>query len=116
MRSVALLLLLLSTGSGAAPAEQEVDYLISFVADSGCDFYRNNSLHDSVSAADHLRTKYRNGRRWVNSAEQFIDRIATGSSITGRPYRVNCEGAEMSSGDWLHQALARHRADMASAQ
>jgi hypothetical protein len=86
------------------------------VANSGCDFFRNNSLHDPVSAADHLRYKYRHGKRWVKTAEQFIDRIASGSSISGKPYHVNCNGVESDSGEWLHQALARHRAETAPAQ
>ena len=109
MRLTGLLPLLFAAGLSAAPVDREVDYLIGFVADSGCAFYRNDSLHDSVSAADHLRHKYKRGKRWVDSAELFIDRIASGSSLSGKPYHVNCEGVEMTSADWLHQALDQHR-------
>ena len=115
MRTIGLLLLLqFCANAGAATAEQEVDYLITFVADSGCAFYRNDNFHESVDAADHLRNKYQRGKGWVNSAEQFIDRIASESSFSGKPYRVICEGLEMTSGHWLHQALEQHRRAMST--
>ena len=110
MKPAIALLLLLATAAVAAPVDQEIDYLLNFVAGSGCTFLRNNSAHDSADAADHLRNKYATGKRWVSSAEQFIDRIATGSSISGKPYRVSCDEIETNTGAWLHQALEQHRA------
>ena len=109
-----LLLLLLTAAAAATPTEQEVDYLIKFVADSGCAFYRNNSAHDSVAAAEHLRNKYRQGKRWVISGDRFIDRIASGSTLSGKPYHVVCEGVEMTSANWLRGALEQHREAMRS--
>ena len=100
MKPAIALLLLLATAVAAEPADQEIDYLLSFVAGSGCTFLRNNSAHDSADAADHLRNKYARGKRWVSSAEQFIDRIATGSSFSGEPYRVRCDEIETNSGEW----------------
>ncbi|RLA47388.1 MAG: hypothetical protein DRR04_03140 [Gammaproteobacteria bacterium] len=89
--------------------EQEVEYLLEFVADSGCTFVRNGDDHDSADAADHLRLKYSRGKRHVGSAEQFIDRLATESSWSGDPYTVTCEGKTQASAQWLHQALAGYR-------
>jgi hypothetical protein len=110
MRGASLLLALLLAGPAIADStRQEVDYLINFVASSECTFFRNNSAHDSVAAAAHLRRKYEQGLRWINSAEQFIDRIASGSSISGRAYHVDCAGREQSSADWLTRALAQYR-------
>lgn len=89
--------------------EQEVEYLLDFVSTSGCTFTRNGSDHDSAGAADHLRLKYSNGKRYVNNADQFIDRLATKSSWTGKKYTVTCDGQTQPSGEWLHQALDGYR-------
>ena len=40
-----------------------------------------------------------------NSAEDFIERAATQSSFSGRPYLVNCGGNERPSADWLKEEL-----------
>jgi len=90
-------------------SDAEVQYLLQFVADSGCTFTRNGSDHDSVDAADHLRLKYDKGRRYAGSAEDFIDRLASESSWTGKPYTVNCDGKVENSGAWLHRALEQYR-------
>jgi hypothetical protein len=116
MRHVLATLLLL-TCSLSAPmlvadeqVESEVAYLLEFVAGSGCDFVRNGSSHDPEEAADHLRLKYSRGKRYVNNAEQFIDRLASESSWTGRPYSVTCDGQSQPAGPWLHRALTTYRA------
>lgn len=90
-------------------AEAEIEYLLHYVEESGCLFIRNDGEHDSPSAASHLRLKYSRGKRYVNSAEQFIDRLASESSWTGKAYQVSCEEKTEPAGDWLHRALAQHR-------
>ncbi len=101
--------LTLPTVAAADNTDQEIQYLLEFVSGSGCTFTRNGSDHDSADAADHLRLKYSRGKRYVNSAEQFIDRLATESSWTGKKYSVTCEGSTQPSGEWLHQALDDYR-------
>ena len=108
----ALLTWALVSTSGAnaqTQVELEVNYLLESVAGSGCVFIRNGDDHDSVDAADHLRLKYTRGKRYVNSAEQFIDRLATQSSWSGDPYRVTCAGKSEPSSEWLHRTLADYR-------
>jgi hypothetical protein len=90
-------------------ADREIQYLLEFVAASNCVFNRNGGSHEPANAADHLRLKYRRGSRYVNSAEQFIDRLASESSWTGRDYTVICDGEELSTNGWLHRALEAHR-------
>lgn len=94
----------------AADVESEVQYLIQAVAESGCTFNRNGTDHDSADAADHMRLKYSRGSRYVNSAEQFIDRLASESSWSGKAYTITCEGVTEPSSEWLHRALREHRA------
>lgn len=89
--------------------DEEIQYLLEFVATSGCDFERNGTPHAPGEAADHLRMKYKRGKRYVNTAEQFIDRLASESSWTGRDYTATCNGKEIASGQWLHEALLNHR-------
>ncbi len=103
----------LTTVASAAdlPADQEaeIQYLLSFVENSGCTFIRNGSESSPEAAADHLRLKYKRGKRYFSTAEQFIDRLASESSWTGKKYTVNCSGEVHESGAWLHTALNEYR-------
>jgi len=91
----------------------EIEYLLQYIETSGCSFYRNGTWYDGPHAQAHLRTKYDylSGRNLIGSAEDFIDKAATKSSLSGTPYRIRCnDGMEVDSGPWLHQLLARYRA------
>lgn len=90
-------------------ADQEIQYLLEFVASSDCAFVRNGSEHDPADAADHLRLKYKRGKRYADSADNFIDRLASESSWTGKDYTVNCNGTVEPTGAWLHRALDDYR-------
>ena len=105
-----LLALSLSAPLTVADTDTEIQVLLTHVETSGCDFQRNGSMHDAADAADHLRLKYSRGKRYVKSAEQFIDRLATESSWTGKPYTIICDGKEEPTSAWLHRALAEQRA------
>ncbi len=107
--ALVLLLALVTNPATAGDTDTEIQYLLQFVSSSGCTFTRNGSDHDPTDAADHLRLKYSRGKRYVNSAEQFIDRLATESSWTGKAYTVTCDGHTQPSGAWLHQALDAYR-------
>jgi hypothetical protein len=117
--SLAIGLLLFATANALpAPAAQaEIDYLLSAVASSQCEFYRNGSWYDPKSAADHLATKYKylTARDLVQSAEDFIEKAATRSSLSGRDYAIRCGGAAVASSRWLLILLARYRESHAAA-
>ena len=109
-----LLSLILLAGSIATVradtnAEAEIHALIQAVAKSGCEFNRNGSLHSAEAAAEHLELKYSQGKRYAGSAEAFIDRLASKSSWSGKPYQMICDGEVQPAGDWLTSALARIR-------
>ncbi len=107
--SVLLFSLVASTTWADDNTDREVQYLLGFVESSGCTFHRNGSDHDAADAADHLRLKYNRGGKYVNNADQFIDRLASESSWTGNQYTVTCDGQTQPSGEWLHQALQDYR-------
>ena len=96
-----------------APARQEIAHLLDFVAQSGCQFSRNGSWHDSKAARDHLQDKYDylQRRKLVPDTRAFIERAASESSFTHRAYQVRCgNGQPLTSAQWLNAELERYRA------
>ena len=95
---------------GVTDAETEIRLLIHAVRESGCDFDRNGTLYTAERAAEHLELKYARGKRYADSAEAFIERLATGSSWSGEPYWMICDGDKISSAKWLAEQLEGSRA------
>ncbi|MBW2689055.1 MAG: DUF5329 domain-containing protein [Deltaproteobacteria bacterium] len=93
-----------------AAEDKEIEFLLSYVADSGCIFIRNGKEHQSKDASEHLEMKYNHVKNRIKSAEIFIDKIASKSSFSGRPYEAMCDGVKLSTEDWLEEALASYRA------
>lgn len=92
-----------------SPAD-EINALIDAVAASSCEFMRNGKSHSAQDAAEHLRMKYRRGKKYAGSAEQFITRLASKSSLSGRPYQMHCGGdARQPTALWLQRRLAALR-------
>lgn len=95
-----------------ASAQQEIAALIGALEQSTCQFQRNGDWHTAQEAARHLQRKYRalQQRAEVISAEQFIAQAATRSSLSGRPYQVQCPGQTVQgSGEWLLKKLQQLR-------
>ena len=104
---------LLAPAATPTRADTEIRALMTEVGQSGCRFQRNGRWHEAFQAQAHLQRKYdwavRKGL--AGSAEDFITRAASGSSLTGRAYRIACPGqSEVEAGDWFSQRLARLRA------
>jgi hypothetical protein len=96
-----------------AIVQHEINYLIRYIADSGCEFKRNGTWSDAKTAEAHVRGKYdflvKLGL--IDATEQFIDRAATKSSLSGQPYEIRCGGdLPLHSSLWLRNELARYRA------
>ena len=103
-RSLVLLILLLgsiTTARADTHADAEIQALIQAVAESECEFNRNGSRHSAETAAAHLELKYSRGKRYADSAEAFIERLASKSSWSGEPYQMICDGETQPAGDWL---------------
>lgn len=106
LRTAVCACFLLASPVFAMDQDTEVDYLLDSISSSECIFIRNGKRHDAQKAAAHLRMKYKRGRRYATSTEKFIERLATKSSITRKPYMIECPGSEpQPSGAWLTQKL-----------
>lgn len=106
----AFLLAAVANAADEDNTESEILYLIQFVETSQCQFERNGTVYDSADAADHLQLKYRRGQRYADTAEHFIDRLASKSSFSGKPYFIQCKNTEWESVEiWLHKALDNYR-------
>ena len=89
-------------------AEKEIFHLFDYLEKSNCEFNRNGTWYVSQEAVTHLKRKY----QWllkkglINSAEQFIDRAASRSSMSGEPYLVRCGGSKpIDSSNWFTDEL-----------
>jgi hypothetical protein len=99
-----------------AIAQTEINDLLGFIDRSGCEFYRNGSWYAPNKAQAHLRYKYEalTAGDQIRTAEDFIDKAATRSSLSGQSYEVRCaNGAAVATSQWLRDALARYRATAA---
>jgi hypothetical protein len=95
-----------------APARAEVDALLARLETSGCHFNRNGRWHSGADAKTHLLRKldYLETKDLVRSADQFIERAASKSSSSGKPYLVRCGAAATESKAWLDAELKAIRA------
>jgi hypothetical protein len=92
----------------SAAGQQEVRALLQAVGTSGCTFYRAGVAYPAEQARKHLTSKYdaMAARGLLATTEDFIDKVAAASSVTGQPYAVHCaDRAAQSSRDWMRGKL-----------
>ncbi|MBP6123748.1 MAG: DUF5329 domain-containing protein [Providencia sp.] len=69
-------------------------------------FTRNGTEHSAVDAESHLRLKLGKTHKRLQTAEQFIDNVASKSSITGEQYQVkDGQGNIIPANKYLHDLL-----------
>ncbi|WP_315388388.1 YfeK family protein [uncultured Stenotrophomonas sp.] len=114
--TIAAALIAVVGNATAAPSEsarREIASLIGALDGSTCRFQRNGSWHDAAEAREHLQRKYDYllKKDKVDTAEQFIERAASRSSMSGKPYRIACPGQpEQSAASWFGARLQALRA------
>jgi hypothetical protein len=94
--------------------QNEVSFLLGYMTGSACEFNRNGDWYNARKAAAHMRDKYKylNDRNQISTTEQFIDKAASVSSLSGKPYQIRCNGAAtVDSHRWLSEKLAELRAN-----
>ena len=107
---VLLSLVLLPVAALAEPMNEEIDYLISSVGKSGCAFIRNGKRYSGRDARAHLRSKRRRNAHLIESTEGFIEKIASESSTSGKPYLIRCRRQQQETANaWFTALLIKLR-------
>ena len=113
MKQSIALLVLFAFAPSLVRADQtatEIDYLLSTIGQSDCVFVRNGKEYDAQDAEAHLRMKYRRGKRYAPTTEKFIERLASMSSMSKKPYFIECgDEQRVPSGQWLTNLLSQYR-------
>lgn len=89
--------------------QAKIESLISTIESlSDATFVRNGSEYNAKNAAKFLRGKWDANRKDIHTARDFIDKAATKSSTTGKPYMIRPKGAaEISCAAFLNTALKK---------
>ena len=95
--------------SAFASVQDEINHLLKFISQSHCEFIRNGSRYNSVDASEHIEKKYKYYQSSIDTAEEFIKRAATKSSLSGKEYQVECDGRKQSTAEWLSRELDAYR-------
>lgn len=93
--------------------EARIHYLINEIEQLEGVFIRNGKKHSPDKASAHIRMKLENAMRsWFApdkdqwTAELFIEKIASKSSVSGKPYQIKFKtGQTVDAGDWLRERL-----------
>lgn len=107
--------LLFSSFTQANPLQSEIHFLKQYIQNSDCHFNRNGDIHSATEALKHIEKKYQYYQSDITSAEMFIEKSASKSTMTGKAYTVICPAAQgmgqqtLSSKTWLLRALSRYR-------
>jgi hypothetical protein len=91
----------------------KINYLIDGIAQLDGVFIRNGNEHSPAKAADHIRMKMEKAMNsWFApdkeewTAIMFIDKIASTSSLSGKPYKIKLKTGEIiNAGEWLRRRL-----------
>lgn len=92
-----------------AAETRKIESLIKHVEDlKDAKFIRNGKEYDAKAAAKFLRGKWETDGAAIRTAKDFVEKTASVSSTTGRPYLIRLKGGEeVNSGDYLLAELKK---------
>lgn len=92
----------------SAEASKQIDALISHVEGlEDVKFIRNGKEYSARNAAKFLRGKRKAKADEITTALDFIEKVASYSGTTGKPYRIRLQnGSERPHGEYLKQVLS----------
>jgi hypothetical protein len=93
--------------SDVVSEREKIERLLAAIQSAEGDvFIRNGAEHSARDAAEHLRSKWQAAGEAVKTAEEFIDKIGTKSSLSGEAYRVRlANGNEVPASEYLREKL-----------
>jgi hypothetical protein len=88
---------------------QKIDRLIAAIESlPNAMFVRNGDEHTAAEAAEHLRNKLSAAGDRIQTAEDFIDQIASGSSLSGKAYLIRMgDSHTITAEEFLQQELQK---------
>lgn len=97
--------------------DQKIQFLLEKVEKSDAIFIRNGDEHPAKKARSHLEQKMNMGLKmfWffgpkkTITAQEFIDKVASGSSTSGKPYHIRTkDGKTFTTKEWLEERLKEY--------
>ena len=87
------------------PTERDkIEAALQRIGNSDLVFVRNGSEHTGKAAAEHLRSKLKQAGESVKTFDDFVDKVATKSSLSGKPYLVKFkDGRSQELAAWLRE-------------
>jgi hypothetical protein len=106
-RFITITFLLLTAASTSHMSDsQKIRALLVAIERSNLIFIRNGVEHSAKEAREHLERKLSRAGSLIRTPEQFIEHIASKSSISGTPYYVKYpDGSTMRTSIWLRIKL-----------
>ncbi len=116
---IAVVVMLVSLDAGAekkddnekqANLDETIAYLLEFVRTSDVIFIRNGKDHSAEDAVKHIQKKYNHYKKKIKTPEDFIEKSATKSMMSGKLYQIKLkDGTVITCKDWLTAELERYR-------
>ncbi|MCC9137958.1 DUF5329 family protein [Pontibacter silvestris] len=96
-----------ASNSKTLTEKQKIEQLIQFIRSmNDATFIRNGNEHSCKEAADHLQAKWHKHSDRIKDADDFIEHLASKSSMSGEPYLIRfADGKTHKSADILHTEL-----------
>ena len=115
--AIAVMLVSLQAGAekkaddaGKKDLEATIAHLLEYVRTADVVFIRNGKEHSAEDAADHIEKKYNHYKKKIKTPEDFIEKSATKSMMSGKLYQIRLkDGTVISNKDWLTAELTRYR-------
>ena len=115
--AIAVMLVSLQAGAekkaddaGKKDLEATIAHLLEYVRTADVVFIRNGKEHSAEDAAKHIEKKYNHYKKKIKTPEDFIEKSATKSMMSGKLYQIRLkDGTVISNKDWLTAELTRYR-------
>jgi len=90
--------------------EATIAHLFEFIRTADVVFIRNGKEHSAEDAAKHIEKKYKHYKKKIKTPEDFIEKSATKSMMSGKLYQIRLkDGTVITNRDWLLAELERYR-------